>query len=213
MLILGFIIPTLCLTEMLSPSLMYVTSSFLVSDASTVHYIQTKVNQFDGNRIDKDSEAPTKTSIFIYKDRIYDSSNLVYKDEKTVRENTFFFTSSSQGKYFVVMQIDNPEKVSVGLDYIIYSGEANRPAIISNNDIEVSRAEGLIKNLLEYVKKNIAMQNLDMDGDQEYKEIYSGMFSKALFVVFAKIMAVVFTLTYSSWKTKKFFTSQGIAGN
>lgn len=199
-----------CLTEVLNRSNMYLSSAFVMSDQNTVHYIQSKVQKLNKGQIDPDAEVNTKSSIYIYKDRLYDSSNLIYKDEKTQKENTFFFTAPSQGKYFIVLQIDNPDNQEIGVETFIYSGEAKRPAIISNNDVEVSKAEGLIKNLLEYVKNTIAMQNMDYDDDQEYKEIYSGILKRAFLLIGLKMLTTFFTLFYSKTQTKKFFESQGL---
>jgi CRISPR/Cas system-associated exonuclease Cas4 (RecB family) len=198
-----------CLAEVLHSKTLYKSVSFVVSEANTVHYIQTKPEALGKTPLQKETR---KTSIFIYKDRLYDNGAVIYKDEKYSEENTFFFTAHAQAKYYIVVLLENPGHVDVGLDYKIYSGEANRPVIISNNDVEVTKAENKIKKLLDYVKTNISLQNMDEDEDERYKKLYSDIVRRVFYVVLLKIVATTFTLCYTGWKTKKFFSTQGIAG-
>lgn len=207
-----YLVPIACLSEVLQSKTQSKATAFVVSEANTVHYIQSKVMVDKGKDDDseKSDEAVGKTVLHIYKDNINEHHALVYKDEKHSVENTFFFTTPTKGKYFIMLSLDDSERESFSFDYRIYSGEANRPAIVSNNDVEVSKAEFRIRKLLEYVKNNMDLQNMDYDDDAEYRKIYSHIAKKALFVVCFKIAATIITLAYSNWKTKKFFSSQGI---
>lgn len=204
-----FFLTASCLIEVLQKPKYYKSISFVMSDMNTVHYIQTKVVSLD-EKTRMDSENNFKTSIVIYRDRMYDPNSVVYRDDKMSLENSFFFTASTKGKYYMLILVENPKHTQLGLEYKIFSGEANRPEIVSNNDVEVSKAEFRIRKLLDYVKTNIDVQRMDYDDDELYKKLYSGIIKKAIFVICFKIMATVFTLAYSSWKTRKFFSTQGM---
>lgn len=203
--------PIMCLSEMLQPATDSKAVAFVVSEANTVHYIQSKAVMEKDPKKSLD-EAVGRTVLHIYRDAIDEHHALVYKDEKHSAENTFFFTTPTKGKYFIVLSLEDSEYKTASFDYRIYSGEANRPAIVSNNDVEVSKAEFRIRKLLEYVRNNMDLQNMDYDDNAEYRKIYSYIAKKALFVVCFKIVATVVTLMYSNWKTKKFFSSQGVVG-
>lgn len=182
-----------------------------MSEPNTVHYIQTEAI-FDGVPETEEGIAPAKTVISIYKDapRDYAMGASVYSYEKSLFKNSFFFTASARGKYYVVVGTDNRTKHASGMKITTFSGESNRPVIVSTNDVEVSKAEFRIRKLLEYVKTNVGMQNLSYDEDAEYKRIYSDIIKKAILIVIFKILATVITLTYFSKKTKEYFSSQGI---
>ena len=197
-----------CLTELLNEATPCV--AFVQSESNTVHFIQTKVNMVDLHTLDKYDQKGAKTLLHIYRKDAGNQPITVYQDEKYARDNTFFFTAPVQGTYFVEINVQHAYDGFVGVEHNIYSGEANRPNIVSSGDVEVSKAEGIIKNLLEYVKNNISLQNMDLTDDSAYKKVYASIVSKAFLLVFLKIVATVFTLVYSSWKTKQFYTSQGL---
>lgn len=212
-----FFLAVSCLTEILERETRGRTVSFVVSEAKTVYFIQTKVERpkktSSGLTVDNtESVHNVKTSIVIYRDVPFIESTIVHNDEKRSLENTFFFTTPYKGKYYVVLSLDKYIDTPLALNHKIYTGEANRPAIVSSNDVEVSKAEVRIRKLLDYVKTNITMQNMEYENEEVYRQLYADIFWKAIYVVLLKVTATLFTLGYSGWKTRQFFTTQGLTG-
>ena len=75
----------------------------------------------------------------------------------------------------------------------------------------MSRAELRIAKLLDFVKRNISMQNINQEDEESYRSIFATLVFKAYVFVVLKIVATVLALAYSGWKTKEFYRSQGIA--
>ncbi|KAI4290803.1 hypothetical protein PAPHI01_0077 [Pancytospora philotis] len=200
-----------CLVEVLSRHALYRSNSFLLSEANTVHYIQSEA-LFESALEGQPEDVACVTAIHIYRENPNDRSlgALVYEDEKSNAKNTFFFTASLAGKYYVIITPKSKGRRPSGLKLSMFSGEANQPAIVSTNDVEVSKAEFRIRKLLEHVKTNVNMQNLDCEEDSEYRRIYYDIIRKAIFVVLCKIAATVLALTYFNRKTKNYFSSQGV---
>ncbi|KAI5168322.1 hypothetical protein PAEPH01_0035 [Pancytospora epiphaga] len=178
---------------------------FVVSERNTVHYIKTKNVRKENN-----DKAAGKTLISIFRDRMDDSQRLVYMDDKSADENTFFFTTPMNGKYYIAVSLEGEEQKDAYLDVQIYSGEANRPSIVSTSDVEVSKAEYRIRKLLEYVKNNVDFQNMDHEEYSEYRKVFRDIGVVAILAVSFKIVATVITLMYSNKKIKQFFNTQGV---
>jgi len=143
----------------------------------------------------------------IYKDKIFDENFLVYKDKTPNLKNTYFYTASEKGKYFFVFEILNPNKKMVLIENKITSGAPNNPNIVSENDIEVNKAENILSNLITYIKGNIDLPDEEEEGEDEK---YNYIVKKAVFIIFLKISATILTLALSSWLTKKFYSSQDL---
>lgn len=204
-----------CLIEKLSVENEYKSVSYVISDANTVHFVQSEVKERIGNSSFLpvgDDMVLTRISVYKKDGEVGSKHALLYQDEKSSEKNTFFFTTPTRDIYYVVLELifdSEDEKLNLGIDYKIYPGEANRPSIVSANDVEVSKAENLIENVLTFVKKNISMQSLDESDDNVYKKLYEEIMRKSVYVFLLKIIATGFTLYYANKKTKSFYASQG----
>lgn len=213
MFMFGLVQVASCLIEQLSQSNEYKAVSYVVSEANTVHFIQSEVKEKSGNGFKPLSDGVLTTKISVYKGKLGDKRSLLHLDEKSSEQNTFFFTTPSRETYYIVLEpATNDEllKKSLGVDYRIYVGESNRPGIVSNNDVEVSRAESMIKRVLEFVQKNISVQSMGEDDENIYKGIYEDIMRKAFYFVVVRFLSTGFTMFYSNHKTKSFYASQNI---
>lgn len=185
-------------------------SSYVMGDTNTVHLIQSQIKELVNSSFSPVDDESIITRLTVYRGEL-NKHNVFYRDEKTSEENSFFFTTSSREPYHIVLDILNEdEDRHLGLDYKIFSGESNRPNIVSNNDVEVSKAENLVERVLEFVRKNITIQNMDEEDELVYKRLYEEIMRKAVYVLILKISATVFTMYYSNKKTKSFYASQGL---
>ncbi|KAM0679456.1 hypothetical protein GINT2_002298 [Glugoides intestinalis] len=204
-----------CLVEKLTAENEYKSVSYVLSDANTVHFIQSEVKERIGNSSFLpvgDDMVLTRISVYKKDGELGNKHSLLYQDEKSSEKNTFFFTTPSRDIYYIVLEVifdSDDEKLNLGIDYKIYPGEANRPGIVSANDVEVSKAENLIENVLDFVRKNISIQNMDESDDHVYKKLYEEIMRKSVYVFILKILATGFTLYYANKKTKSFYANQG----
>lgn len=203
-----------CLIEQLSPSNEYKAVSYVVSEANTVHFVQSEIKEKEGSDLRALGDGALTTQISVYKGSLGDKKSLLYLDEKSSEQNTFFFTTPCRDTYYIVLEPatrDETLKKTLGVDYRIYVGESNRPSIVSNNDVEVSRAESMIKRVLEFVQKNISVQSMGEDDESIYKGIYEDIMRKAFYFIVVRFLSTGFTMLYSNHKTKSFYASQKIA--
>lgn len=203
-----------CLIEQLSSSNDYKAVCYLISEANTVHFVQSEAREKDGGNFKQLGDGALTTRISVYKGKLGDKKSLLYMDEKSSEQNTFFFTTPSRETYYIVLEPvtgDELLKKSLGFDYKIYVGESNRPSIVSSNDVEVSRAESMIKRVLEFVQKNISIQNMGEEDENVYRGIYEDIMKRAFYFIIVRFLSTGFTMFYSNYKTKSFYASQGIA--
>lgn len=197
-----------CLLEKVPPS--HSVSSYIMGDTNTVHFIKSQVMELVNSSFSPIEDESVITRLIVYRGEP-SRNNVFYKDDKTSEENSFFFTTSSREPYHVVLEVlSDEEDRHLGIDYKIFSGEANRPNIVSNNDVEVSKAENLVERVLDFVRKNITIQSMDEEDEAVYKKLYEEIMRKALYVLILKISATIFTMYYSNKKTKSFYASQGL---
>lgn len=206
-----------CLIEELHPKNNYGVWSYVLSEANTVHFIQSEAKERIGNSFQTANDRSLYTRVKVYKGEPNNPKALLYQDEKSSEMNTFFFTTPERDSYYILLELvtedeDNTKK-NLGLDVKVFSGEANRPGIVSTNDVEVSRAENLIERVLEFVKQNIAIQGMDEEDELVYKRLYEKIMKKVVYVLFLKIVATIFTMYYSNKKTKSFYASQGLGSD
>lgn len=205
-----------CLIEQLNPLNDYQAVSYVISEANTVHFIQSEIWEKDEGGFKQPGDGTLTTRISVYKGKLNDKRSLLYMDEKSSKQNTFFFTTPSRETYYIVLEPvteDRLLKKSLGFDYKVYVGENNRPNIVSNNDVEVSRAESMIKRMLEFVQKNILVQSMGEEDENTYRNIYEDIMKRAFYFIIVRFLSTGFTMFYSSYKTKSFYVSQGIASS
>lgn len=204
----NLLFPVNCLLEKIPSS--NTISSYVMGDVNTVHLIQSQINELVNFSFSPVEDESVTTRLTVYRGEP-SRNNLFYKDEKTSEQNSFFFTTASREPYHIILEIiSDEEDRHLGMDYKIFSGEANRPTIVSNNDVEVSKAENLVERVLEFVKKNISVQSMDEEDEVIYKRLYEEVMRKAVYVLILKISATIFTMYYSNKKTKSFYASQGL---
>lgn len=196
--------------EKLTPESNYKKWCYILSDTNTVHFIQTNVVEFIGKSMRPLSDQSLQTRIKVYQNDPNNEKYLIYQDEKLAESNTYFFTTPGKDTYHILLEIlmdeDSPY-INLGMETKIFSGEANRPGIVSTNDVEVSRAENLIERALAFVKQNIAIQGLDEEEGMVYKGLYETIMKKVVFVLVLKMVATIFLMYYSNKKTKSFYAS------
>lgn len=208
-----FPIIAFCLVEKLTPEEDYTFESYVVSDKNTVHFIQSELHERFRGSFHPVSDKAFSTEIKVFEGDSGNEVSVVHNDEKKSQVNTFFFTASNRDTYYIFLKVlvkDREVDKELGMNVKIFSGEANRPNIVSNNDVEVSRAENMVGKVLEFVKHNIFIQEMDEEGEQVYKKLYEEIMRKVVYVLILKISATVFTMYYSNRKTKSFYASQGL---
>lgn len=204
--------------ERLTPKNSFTASTYIVSDPNTVHFVQTELRELLGSSFSNHPPDYIKTTMTVYRGDPNAGGTLLYDDIKASDTNTFFFTTPFKDHYHIIFSATTedghpPAEHSLGIDTKIYSGEANRPGIVSNNDVEVSKAESLIERVLSFVKQNIKVQETEEEGVTKSKALYEGIMKKVLFVLLLKICATGLTMYYSSRKTKSFYASQGFVAD
>ena len=213
MLFLLFIPFINCLVERLGSQNDHKIISYILGETNTVHFIQTQVKDISNNALRTMGEDETFLRISVYRGELDNKNKLFFSDEKSNDVNTFFFTTSSREDYYIVFELVHPEDLEglhIGLDYKIYSGDAHKPSIISNNDVEVYRAENAIDRVFEFVKKNFTIQEQDEEQEAFYKTLYEEIIKKACFLILLKIAATGVALYYTNKKTKSFYIEQGL---
>lgn len=200
------------LAEVLSESNNFESKSMLLSEGNTVIFVQTKILERIGDHLNPTEDGMINTTLNVYQDEI-SNKKLVYSDTKSSGENTFFFTTTKRGNYYLVVYPatgDKSLKQSLSVDIKIFTGEANRHQIVSTNDVEVSRAEGMVQKILDFVEKNIAVQSLNDEDEKLYKQLYSSLTSKIFYFIILRFVSIIFTMMWSNYMTKNFYSSQGI---
>ncbi|ORD94316.1 hypothetical protein ECANGB1_916 [Enterospora canceri] len=197
------------LIEVLEPTRNYRTASFIMAAKNTVQFMTasvyglTKTSKWE--RI-KSSDIQIKMEIML-------GDKLMFRDRKTALETNYFYTTPVDGKYYVIFTLHGTrlkEYGKIGIDAKTFSGEESMPVIVSNGDVELTKAENFIKSVLEYAKKNLTLQDVDFEDDKHYKDIFDGILRTAVFLLVLKVIATLFTLFYSNWKTKQFFKTEKI---
>lgn len=202
-----------CLVERLTAEDNNKTIAYVVSDINTVHFIQCEIRERAGNTFISLENDTVPTRLSVYKGESEDKKALLYRDEKSASANTFFFTTPEKGTYSIILeaiQHDSDADRIFGIDCKIFPGEANRPSIVSTNDVEVSKAEVMVENSIEFVRKNMNIQGMDEEDGQKYKQLYEQIMKMAVCFFVIKLLTTGFTLYYSNKMTKKFYASQGL---
>lgn len=204
-----------CLVEKLTHNKHYSAITYILGEPNTAHFVQTQLKDLTSSsfRTFGDDEAYTRMSV--YKGMVESKETMLISDEKSGETNTFFFTTPSRDDYMIVFELVQPEdleEMQAGLDYKIFSGDANKPAIVSNNDVEVYKAENAIDRVFDFVKKNFIIQEMDEEQEQFYRTLYEEIIRKACYLIVLKIVATGVTLYYTSKKTKSFYAQQGLGG-
>ena len=190
--------------EILSAKNNHRSVSFFSSEANTVHYI---ISSWDGKHGGVDPST-FKTKLEIFKNEPFSKNSKVYDEERKGLENTYFVTATTAGKYFVVFTVLDNSIKDVNLKLKIYSGAANRPHIVSTSDVEISRVERLMRDMLNRAKNDLVAElNRIQEADRANK-LHVNIISKAVWIILFKMVATAATLFYSSWKTKQFYSSQ-----
>jgi hypothetical protein len=201
-----------CLIEKLSSKQNFQSTSHFLCDENTIIYVQSELKEKIGNQFDTLEDGTLPTTIKVYYDNISKKS-LVYQDTKTSSVNTFFFTTNKRGTYYIVLSPETNDdlyKETLGIESRVYIGESNRPVIVSGNDIEVSRAESAIKKILDFLESNLTLQNVEEKDEALYKDLYDSLMRKIFFFMIVRLASIVITIVSSSYKTKKFYASQGV---
>lgn len=200
------------LSEKLDARNHFESKSIVLCESDTVIYVQSKILEKIRDNLNSLEDGILPTCLKVYQDKI-SKDNLVYQDTKTSEENTFFFTATKRGTYHIVLLpavVDEILKQSLSIDCKVYTGEANRPHIVSGNDVEVRKAEDLIREILKYVEENLVLQNLNNEDEIEYLANYSYFTKKILVFMVVRIISIIFTILCSNYLTKKFYASQGV---
>lgn len=205
-----------CLVEKVELGKNFKVSTFFTSEANTVHLIQTELRELlESNTLSKigDDEVTTSLSIFLIEEN--ETRLLRMHDKKSKEQNNFFFTSPVRGEYMATLKVVQNESNNrpLGIEYKVFSGAANKPSIVSNNDVEVFKAENVIEKVTELVRKNTTIQEIDEEKENEYKQIFESIVQKVIFLAFLKIISTSYTLYFTNKKTQSFYTSQGLAVN
>lgn len=202
-----------CLVEKLTEQNKHRVVSYILGEPNTVHFVQTQLQDLTNKSFRLFGEDEAFTRMTVYRGELDNPKHLFNSDEKSGETNTFFFTTNSREDYFIVFELVQPEDLDgmhVGLDYKIFSGDANKPSIVSNNDVEVYRAEGAIDRVLEFVKKNFTIQEIDEEQEQFYRALYEEIIRKACYLIILKMISTGATLYYTNKKTKSFYAQQGL---
>lgn len=202
-----------CLVEKLTAQNEYRVSTYIIGESNTVHFIQTQLKDLTNNSFRNMGDEEAYIRINIYKGDVSNKNNILLSDEKTGEVNTFFFTTPTRDDYHIVFEMMQPEDfegLHLGLDYKIYSGDAHKPSIVSNNDVEVYRAESAIDRVFDFIKKSFTIQEQDEEQEVLYRALYEEIMKKACYLIVLKIIATGVTLFYTNKKTKSFYAQQGL---
>ncbi|EED42908.1 hypothetical protein EBI_26081 [Enterocytozoon bieneusi H348] len=201
-----------CLFEVLEPKRGNKISNYIVTASNTVQFFTANI--FGLN--DSGEWVKIRDTEIDVKLEIYNEGKLMFLDKKPAVDPNFFYTTPVSGKYYIIFSIEGSnlkQYKKLGIEGNTFSGEESIPIIVSNGDVELHKATNFIKRVLEYAKKNLALQNMDFDEEKKYKGIYDGILTTAVILIALKLLATVFTLFYSNWKIKQFFVSQNISAN
>jgi hypothetical protein len=202
-----------CLVEKITPQNNHRAVTYILGESNTVHFVQTQIKDLSNNSFRTLGEDEAYVRISIFKNETDNKSNLLLSDEKTGETNTFFFTTPTRDDYFIVFELVHPddlEGMNIGIDYRVYSGDAHKPSIVSNNDVEVYRAENAVDRVFEFVKKNFNIHEQDEEQENFYKALYEEIIKKACFFIMLKIISTGVALYYTNKKTKSFYAEQGL---
>lgn len=208
-----------CFLERMTSKTNFSVTNYIFSDQNTVHFIQTELKEFFGSSVTARPAQGFKTMITVYKGDPATGGSVFHNDVKSGETNSFFFTTPNRDQYFIVFSavtddlLEPEPSTSLGVDIKIYSGEANMPKIVSTNDVEVIKAENLIEKVLNFIKQNIRIQEIEEEDDASSRKIYERIMMKVLFVLLLKIAGTGLTMYYSSRKTKSFYASQGFVAD
>lgn len=198
-----------CITEVLSIDNMFKTSAFVVCKKNTVLLIETKLNTSINSGNEEKALKNLKSIINISALKEDGTKTRYFVDSKKSLNNTFFFTTPVTDKFLIEISFgQRPMVDKIGFSWEIFVGKESVPDIISNNDVIVEKAELKIKKLVDYVKNNIMMLNIGSDNDLIFKTIHNKIIYKTIFIIIFKIVATFITLGFTSFKTKKFYSSQ-----
>jgi len=202
-----------CLIQKYSSADDFKSYNYIVSDINTVFYVRTKLMEKNNDVFTTVKEGDLSTSLKVYRADIAEE-NLVMHDKKSDEENTFFFTTPAKNTYILVLQIDSRDGMilqnNIGIEANIYSGDTNRPSIVSNSDVELSRAEGWIKRMSDFIEKNILIQDMGDQDKNVFRDLYEQIMKKVIFFILIKFFLSGFTMYYSNYMTKCFYTSKGV---
>lgn len=202
-----------CLIEKFNSKHNYESISQILCEGNTVVFVQSEIKENIGRSFESIEDGMLKTNIKVYRDQIMNKSNLVYSDTKSSRENSFFFTTTKRGSYYIVLKAETNEislMETLGIDLKIFMGEANRPSIVSGNDVEVYKAENMIKKIVEYVDNNIVLQSMEEDDELRYQSMYNSLIRRVFYFLVIRLASVVLTIFAANYSTRRFYSSQGI---
>jgi hypothetical protein len=197
------------------------STSFIVAKKNTVYYIKTMVGNSGKISLKETRDESSvydnvgrgygiKTKLVIYKRGYREKDNVTVQDDvKTGLENTFFFTASEDGRFYISFSVEGMKTKNMELSCTIYNGEPGKPEITSNNDIEVTRAGSTVKRILDYIKMDMDMQTAEEDDDDRYQEDTKTISRKVLLIVILRMASAIIAMLYSGWKTKEFYSTQG----
>ncbi len=211
-----FISTILTLAELLTQENNFSSSSLVPSAGNTVHYVCTDFYRYKEKNgkissYKEEREGAVKLEVV----NLEDNNRMLLSDTRSIEQGNFFFTTSKMGTYAIKISLEDVDYNSIeakwGVEVKIFMGEGNKPAIISTGDVELSKADELIGNILEYANNNLVIQNMGYEDDKEYKSMYDGILKIAFAMVIFKIIASAATVVYSNLRTKQIFSDQKIS--
>lgn len=189
--------------------------NFVMSTVNTVHFMTAELYGLTN----KGKWEKIEDRFVEIEAQMWHNGKLEFRDKLNIKseKSQFFYTTPNKGLYHCVFSVTNmhllknKEKyVEYGMSTSVFSGEANLPVVRSTGEVEVDRAVTFFKQVLDYAKQNLTLQEVEFEDEENYKGIYDGILKVAAFMMILKLLSTVLTIYFSSLKTKQFFEAQNL---